>query len=1109
MRHKRDQTFKTGLETFGIVPVSINNGMKKIRQVVLCTLLFLTWGQGNCRQLLFSGYSIAEGLSQSVVTSVFQDSLGYIWFGTQNGLNKFNGYTFEVFTYKPHDTTSIPNNWIYGITEDRNGNLWIGTKGGLCRYDRKNNRFGRIRYTTPYSIDITEYVYDVKCARNGNILINTPPVLTVCTPETMVFTHHFSPLSYDGSVKDYNIPLMEDAKGRIWTGSTRGLACYLPEEGGFKTYNRDTMNRLTISDDHITALYEDGQGSIWVGTRAGLNRFDEAGGSFIPIEKSGADSFSGPTFIRALSGDDSGNLWIATEGNGLIRMNKEGAGAPIFETFTTTNSPLNHNIILSLATDRSKNLWIGTLSGINKTDLKKQKFRLYRKEDSPHSVDLAGNVVASLYKDEEGAVWVGNWGQGLNIYDRNTGMVDHYSSHRNDNHFIPDDYVHAIFEDSENTVWIGTRDGLLVFDKQNRRFIRPGLVSQYHGFPGLSGLRIFMMIQGRNGDYWIATQDGLYRKKTDVSGVERFHTLGSSGYTISANQVYGVIEDKEGLIWIATTEGLDCFNPQTPAMIHFRKTEGKSNSLADNFITSLCEDHKGNLWIGTSSYVNKFSKKDSSFTYYSKEQGLPGNIIYSILEDKNCGLWFATGNGLCRFDSISSTFHTYSVEDGLQSPEFNLGASFLGKDGEVFFGGMNGFNSFYPDSLENNPYIPEIAFTSIYKMRDGVKEYLHPGENNRIELAHNDRSFTVEFAALEFTNPSKNLYMYRLKGIDDDWISIGHRNFVPFTNLRPGEYRLRVRGTNNDGLWNEEGALLTLRIRPPWWGSHLAYIVYSLSVIAVAGLIIRKREKNLVRERKMLEEKVKERTLLIEEQKVEIMQKNSELREAVATKDKFFSIIAHDLRNPFNFIQGFTDLLLMDLQDTSMGKMKKSLENIRDSSQQAYELLENLLLWARSQTGTLLFMPEPADLHALVMENIRLSSIQAVRKNITLNSQLESCGFVSVDVNMVRTILRNLLTNALKFTPHGGEIWIKLSLGEGFFRLSVKDNGRGIPADRIDRLFSTGIAQKERGTHQESGTGLGLILCREFAERHGGRIEVASKEGEGSEFTVIIPLNNP
>lgn len=1076
-----------------------------LRGVILFFML-LVYLPGIARHFLFSGYTLSDGLSQSVVTCIFQDSRGFLWVGTQNGLNCFDGYTFTVHTYRPNDSTSLSNNWIYGIAEDPGGNLWIGTKGGLNRYSPTDKRFTRLHYTTPYPAEVSGYVYDVICGRNGLIYINTPPLLTVCDPKDLTFTHRLSPLDYDGSVKDYKIPLLEAPDGRIWMGSTRGLACYSPAEGTFSLYTSRT--EISLSSDNITALWQDAGGCLWVGTPGGLHRMNQDQKSFSLILQARATTLSqGNDFIRAITGDPSGALWVATEGGGLRHLIPGRDGNLDSETFNTGNSTLFHNIILSLAIDHSDNLWIGTLSGLNKTDLKKQKFTLYRKSNDPSSVDLSGNVIASLFRDEKNRLWVGTWGQGLNIFDRNTGGVDHYATHTTGKYYIPNDFVHTIFEDSAQNRWIGTRDGLLVFDREKQRFVRPEEFPRNHGLPSFRGLRIFRMMRDSRGYFWIATQDGLFRKGAGDKEPEHFTADAGTPHRIGSNLVYSVLEDSRGLIWIGTTKGVDVLDPTSGKMSHFRKSDTTAIALADDFVTCLCEDHQGDIWIGTTSYVSKYARQERTFTWYGKEQGVPGNLVYAILKDRGNSIWIATGNGLCRYDPVSATFRTYTPEEGLQSPEFNLGASFQAPDGELFFGGMNGINAFYPDSLQDNPHIPALAFTSVWKTSGGVRKTPHWKDDHTVLFNYTDYSFTVEFTALEFTNPPKNRYKYRLEGGGNVWTDLGNRHFISFSNLSPGAYVLWVTGSNNDGVWNENGIRLNLIIRPPWWRTRLALVSYFLLCAGVILLIFSSREKRHLREKSLLEAKVRERTLLVEAQKSEIILKNNELKALNTSKDKFFSIIAHDLRNPFNAIIGYSELLLMELKKTSPEELQKSLETIRDSSRQAYELLENLLLWARAQTGVLAFRPEPVHMEILINEAVTLLKPQASQKAITLHTGAVSPVQIRGDANMIRTIVRNLLTNAIKFTPSGGEIHISLHLEETECLLEVTDNGTGISRERLPHIFNIGTAHKTKGTEGEPGSGLGLILCREFVERHGGKIGVESTEGKGSHFWVRWPIN--
>jgi ligand-binding sensor domain-containing protein/signal transduction histidine kinase len=1069
---------------------------------------FDSWSQ----QFIFTNCPIEKGLSQSVVNCVFQDSRGYIWVGTQNGLNRFDGYHFEIFSYNPADSNSLSNNWIYSIDEDRNGNLWVGTKGGLNQWLYKEKRFRRMKYSTGYLNDVTHYVYDARVAANGCILINTPPVLSIYNPANNSYRHYTSNLPYDGSVKDNRVPLLEDRQGLVWIGSTRGLDCFNPRTGNFTHFIHVANDPGSLSDNTVTALYEDKDGNLWIGTTSGLNVYDRKTRLLKKYYYDARDHQSlSNNFIRAITGDQSGCIWIGTEGGGLNRVTRSKNSNLIFEKFTSEGHGLGHNIVLALMVDKSHNLWIGTLQGLSKTDLKPHKFHLYRRDNSPYSTNLLGNVIASIYKDERGLVWVGNWGQGLNIVNRKTGQVDYFSTRLGGKQHISNDFVHVIFSDNWKNIWIGTRDGISVFDKKTGSFVRLKDFFRNNSLPEFRGVRIYTIIQGRDNNYWIGTQEGLYRINPYQSSVEVFREEAAENHRISGNLIYSLIEDRDGLVWIATLNGLDVYNPQTGKMKHYQKNDTQ-NSLCDNFVISLCEDHRGDIWIGTGTYANRFVKKNSAFTYFGQDNGLPNNRIFEILQDDRRNLWFATGGGLCRLDTTTGRFRTYSVEEGLQSMEFNLRACCKSSDGEMFFGGMNGFNSFYPDSLHDNSFIPEIVFTSFYKTRQGEKVYLDVENTTELVLNHNENTFTIEFAALEFTNPDKNSYAYMLEGVSGDWIETGNRRFVPFSNLPPGVYTFRVKGSNNDGIWNVSGASLKIIIKPPWWRTSWAWAAYLVILAGAIMLYIHRRERKLVRERDLLEQNVHLRTLQIEEQNAQILQKNEELNTLNnslstlnTTRDKFFSIIAHDLRNPFNTILGLSEIALGSNNPDEPEKIRKTVADIRDTAKHTFDLLQNLLIWARSQTGVLDFEPVSFDLSERILENIELVKIQAKKKNIEILYPESPPVMVTGDTRMIDTVLRNLLTNAIKFTQQSGRVTVSVQPREEFYEIMVTDTGIGISREDIPRIFLLDNKYSRKGTEKERGSGLGLILCHEFVEKHNGAIRVDSEPGRGSSFIFTLP----
>lgn len=1078
--------------------------MKHISGILF--FLIMLASQGYSQQYIFTNYSINEGLSQSVVNCVFQDSKGYIWIGTQNGLNRFNGETFDIYSYNPADTGSISNNWIYAIAEDKKGDLWIGTKGGLNKYLQSKNNFQRIAYQTGYKHDVTQYIYDIICLKNGNMLINTPPVITVFDTEKNSYKHYQSNIEYQGSVKDVKIPVIEDNNGRIWIGSTNGLTLFTPQTNEFSYFRFIDKNGNLVEVVNVTALFKDSSGILWAGTTNGLYRYNPGSTQFVESIFTLVNGFRFSienTSIRTIIEDKNGNLNIGTEGRGLFVVSNKSQNHITIQNYTSENSEIGHDIVQSLIIDRSDNLWIGTLSGISKTDLKKKKFKLYRNSNSPNSVDLLGNVIASLYKDKAGILWVGNWGQGLNKVNRATNKVEHFSTRQSGKHLISNDFIHVIFKDAENNIWIGTRNGILIYDEPENKFVPYYEYFRNPELPKLNDTRIYTIIQDRESNYWIGTQNGLLKINLKNSAVEIFQAELENEHQISANLVYCVLEDSDGLIWIGTVSGLDVYKPATKEISHFNKNE---HGLSDDFIITFCEDKHGKIWIGTSTYINVFDKKDSTFILYAQEKGVPNNRIFEIVKDKNDVLWVATGKGLCKFDESQNTFQTFTLEDGLQSLEFNIRAACVCSDGELLFGGMNGFNAFYPDSISKNPFIPNLVFTSFYTQKGALKEYINLQETPEVVLNHNIYSFTVEFAALEFTNPKKNQYSYQMEGISDEWIEIGNRRFVPFFGLQSGEYIFRVKGSNNDGVWNDNEISINIVILPPWWRNNYAYFAYLVLIVLAIVIVVKRRERKFKRDKKNLEQKVLERTIQIEEQNRLIVSKNEELKELVSTKDKLFSIIGHDLGNQFNIIVGFLEVLVSDFKKLEVSKVETHLINISNSSKYAYNLLENLLTWARMQTNLLQCNPENFNVNTKIGESLELLKGGSAKKNIKIEVFSEEEIEIHADVNMFSTVFRNLVSNAIKFTNENGNISVYVRKKMDFCEITVKDNGVGISESDIKKIFRIDSKHKTLGTKGEKGTGLGLILCKEFVEKNGGKISVKSEMGEGSEFSFTLPL---
>ncbi|WP_430814791.1 sensor histidine kinase [Carboxylicivirga sp. RSCT41] len=1197
---------------------------------------FLLWNatESMAQQLTFKHYGVNDGITQSEIKCIHQDMEGYIWFGTQNGLNKFDGYSFENFFYDPTDSKSISNNWIFDMAEDSLGNLWLGTKEGLNRYDKKTGAFTVIPHKIDDTIVPDNFVYGL-CTDDTYIYINTPPVLSRYNYRTDSLESFRYSQTYDGALHDIGFPVLKSSDGHIWLGSADGLAEFDQEKEMFVLHRNDVANEHSISNNHITALYEDLVGNILIGTENGLNFYNNYGNGFTRFEDETTSlNTLSSNYILSILQDSNGTYWIGTQQGGLNRLDWSwDAGnfeLTLFRSGLSYNNFIGHDIVYSLLEDRSRNLWIGTIAGLDRTDLKTKKFRSYKKTEDTNSLNLLDNIIASVYIDDNNRLWIGNWGKGLNVYNDRTGEIIHYTYESEGKLHIPNNHVHVLFEDSRSRLWLGTRNGVSLYSKQQQRFIPFSSYFLLDDTDFFDNNRVYCITEISNGDIWIGTGNGIL--SFDPDNKESFYLRSDAAepYRISSNLVYSILEDKDTCIWIATMDGLDCFFLPDEQMRHYRHSREQSNSLCDNFTISLCEDSKGHIWIGTSSGINQFNKSDSTFSYYSLKDGLPSNIVYDIVEDKNQDLWFSTGNGLARYNTLNKEFKTFSISDGLQGVEFNLKAVHQADNGEIYFGGMDGLIAFHPDSLQENTYIPPVVITSFVKERSGQKQNLNV-YTDKLELSYKDYSFTIKYAALDYTEPNKNRYAYKMEGLRDEWVEVGNQNFVHFTNLPSGYYSFLVKGTNNDGIWNEEPTRLTINIAPPWWLSGYAYGAYILLGFMIVMSVIWLRERNLKREKHILEAGIRERTAEIALQKERIEESEAKLKSTIsslndlvfvldrdgifrefynpgntdplynnpefylnkhykdvgfpskvitelktaftelqksnlihefdycvnhnnmywynakisprrnnwgeltgitivsrhiterkesedqmrrqkeeldelnATKDKFFSIMAHDLKNPFASLYSLSQAIDDNYVELDEEDKLLALKRIHQSAELIYNLLENLLTWSKSQSGRIEYSPGQFELATLIQENINLHGVAAEKKCVHLNADLKEVCKAYADSQMINTVLRNLINNALKFTEPGNEVLVSLRQEGQFLEVEVKDQGVGIAAENMDKLFRIDVKYKTTGTSGEKGTGLGLILCHEFILKNNGAIWCESEVGKGTSFFFTVP----
>ncbi|OFX27331.1 MAG: hypothetical protein A2041_08895 [Bacteroidetes bacterium GWA2_31_9b] len=820
-------------------------------------------------------FTIENGMSQTSILCLLQDSKGFIWLGTQDGLNKFDGYSFKVYKNEPHDTTTISNNYIHCIFEDSQGNIWVGTNFGLNKLDVNTNTF--IHYIADYSDPdkLKENpIYSIYEDSKGLIWIKSINFLTRLNPKTGKFRHydHYNDVFNFTSV-DTKFSVIEDKEGNIWVGTKDGLNYFDQKLEIFKRYKHDDLINTSISNDRIKVIFEDSNNNLWIGTEEGLNKFNKKTGQF---KRFYSNSFNLTSLsnnsINDIFQDNNGTLWIATN-DGVNKFNEKDETFSVFNEFNFENKTIYITNATSIIQDRTGIIWIGALQGLIKLEQKDKEFNLYNNTKNNEPL-FSNNYISSIFYDNDGIMWVGTWGTGLHLFDRRTNNVIRYNS---TNSNIANDFIHKIFKDKKGKIWIGTQNGIYFYDKSTHQF------STFTNEIFLNTFRtnrIYDIIQDKDDIYWIGCRNGLH--KIEGESIKSYYYNPKDSNTISSNLIYQILQDKNGFLWIATENGLNRLDTKTNTIKRYLKTDYLcKNCISSNEVLCIYEDFVHScMWFGTVNGLNKFDIKTESFVVYTEKNGLPNNIIYSILQDNSGNLWMSTNRGISKFNSSLEEFSNFGVSNGLQNYEFNNGAYYKSSQGEMFFGGISGINSFYPDSISRKKLVPNIVITGFELLSDKVSKNLYVGKDNTIEIPYRNNLITIEFAALDFTLPEKNNFAYKLEGVEDDWISLGNRRYATFSSLPPGKYTFRVKGSNSDYIWNEEGASLRIIVTTPIWRQTLAYIFYGVFSILMVFWIIQYRTRTLRKSNQELKEK-EQIAKQIAKQKEELIIKNKSITDSI------------------------------------------------------------------------------------------------------------------------------------------------------------------------------------------------------------------------------------
>jgi len=819
-------------------------------------------------------YSIENGLSQTSVNCLIQDNRGFIWIGTQDGLNKFDGYSFRILRNEPADSNSLSNNFINCIYEDASGNIWIGTNYGLNKYNVLTEQFSHYYHDPqdPNSLKEDE-IYDIYQDNSGYIWIKTENYLTRLNPRSNKFRHyeHYNDVFNFISV-NAKFSIFEDHKNQLWVGTKDGLNYFDRKLEIFKRYKHDPNIRGSLSNNKVKVIYEDSDQNLWIGTEQGLNKFNWQTETFQHYYSNYLNPKSlSNNIINDIYEDNQGNLWIATD-DGLNIFDKNTETFTVYDRFFYNNDIIITTSFTEIIQDKNDIIWVGTLQGLIKIENRKEKFNLYR--NSKNGTPLfSNNYVTSLYKNER-TVWVGTWGTGLFLFNPSTKNTEQYNT-ANSN--IANDYIHKIYEDQDGNIWIGTQDGISFYNNETKKFEN---IEKLKALSVFKNNRIFDIQQDQKGDLWIASKFGLHQITEDTI-VSYIHNPDDSA-SIRSDLVYDILFDKKNNIWIGTEKGLSYLNPQTQEITtYFREQALCNNCLSSNEVLSLHLDTlRNNLWIGTSDGLNRFNLESKEFRSYFTKDGLANNLIYAILADDSGNLWMSTNKGISKFNIVNKTFSNFGVADGLQDFEFNHGAAYKTESGKLFFGGIAGYNSFYPDSITKNQKAPNIEITAVEVLSEKKTKRVPVGFDRQIEVSHNNNLITIEFAALDFTNPQKNNYMYKLIGVEDEWINLGNRRYATFSNLPSGKYTFNVKGSNSDQVWSKEPATLKIIVKTPYWETRFAYFFYIFLMATLIVWIFRYRTRSLRKSNQELKEK-EQIAKQIAKQKEELSVKNKSITDSI------------------------------------------------------------------------------------------------------------------------------------------------------------------------------------------------------------------------------------
>ena len=1048
----------------------IKRNFKKLITTTLVGITVLTpinkLSYAQSKNLIFNNINIEQGISQSTIEAIFQDSEGYIWLGTNDGLNRYNGYEFKIYNYEEYQN-SISHNGITDITEDKYGNIWVNTVSGVNKINKKTEKISN--YTEINGKIKEDSTTEIIVTKDNNILVGTYEGLNIYNAKEDRFDIILE--QKDGILSSCIYSIDEDINGNIWIGTELGLNKLSKDFKVLETYTSESEIYNIFCDDE--------NGFVWAGSdSSGLLKIDTKTKEVKQYINNIEDLNSLPANqVGAIIRDRKGNLWVGTT-NGLARYNEKNDKFDVYKNKVYDKNSLVYNDVRSIIEDREGVLWVGTYSGISIFDT--ESSIKYYNAGLDDGYLLSENMVHGIYEDDEGYLWVGSRTKGVNIIDRENNTSK--SINMENNNVIQSNSINDI-TGYKDFIFVATDAGVLKINKKENT------IQNYNLEDGLIGENVKDIFVCDKNYLWIGSTNGL-----NLLDIENDKIIDMTDYVDEGSYVRYVYQGQDGSYYIGFLRdgGLGIIEPNSKETKYYKNIPNNKTSISSNRVRCINEDSKGNIWIGTSYGLNKYDPKTKVFKRYTTSDGIANNTIYGVLVDDNDNIWVSTNKGISQIDTKNNTVNNLSVTDGLQGNEFNGNAAFKSKSGELFFGGINGLNAFYPEDVNSINNKSKVIFDG-FKVND--KDYL---DINGLKFDNNTENIKIKFFTPVYSSNKNISYEYELIGSNSSKATT-KENYVIYNDLLPGKYTFKVRAVDSRGDISDSETI-EFSIKYPFWMSPIACFIYL--VIAILFIINNKYKL------KYLDRLVKSRTKELEEQMIkneELYNNNIKIEE---NKNKYLVNLSHELRTPLNVISSTNQLLLelskkdniksdklayyIDISERNCNRLLNLVNNILDNTK-----LQSKMYTLNLKEVDIIYLVEETSL--TLIDYIKSKSIELI-----IDPEVEEKIILCDDYEIERCIV-NLVSNAAKFTPEGGNITITIKDLDDKVMISVLDTGVGIEEKYHQTIFDR--FNQVDNDESKGGSGLGLSITSKIVELHKGEIYVESKVGEGSNFVIILPVD--